>query len=139
MVQITIGVDGMACSMCEAHVSDAIRKAFPVKKVTASHTKGQAVIVAENEIAEADIAKALEPTGYRMGQLQLRALPEEKAVWSFWLIAQSVRFIIRQSRYPVFCRIFVCLFYLITALMINCKKQTAVSRCLFLGIGFPPS
>ncbi len=65
-VQITVGVDGMACSMCEAHVSDAIRKAFPVKKVTASHTKGQAVIVAENEIAEADIAKALEPTGYRM-------------------------------------------------------------------------
>ena len=41
MVQITVGVDGMACSMCEAHVSDAIRKAFPVKKVTASHTKGQ--------------------------------------------------------------------------------------------------
>lgn len=66
MVQITVGVDGMACSMCEAHVSDAIRKAFPVKKVTASHTKGQAVIVAENEISEADIAKALEPTGYRM-------------------------------------------------------------------------
>ena len=65
MVQITVGVDGMACSMCEAHVSDAIRKAFPVKKVTASHTKGQAVIVAESEIAEADIAKALEPTGYR--------------------------------------------------------------------------
>ena len=63
MVQITVGVDGMACSMCEAHVSDAIRKAFPVKKVTANHTKGQAVIVAENEIAE---AKALEPTGYRM-------------------------------------------------------------------------
>ena len=63
MVQITVGVDGMACSMCEAHVSDAIRKAFPVKKVTASHTKGQAVIVAENE---ADITKALEPTGYRM-------------------------------------------------------------------------
>ena len=66
MVQITVGVDGMACSMCEAHVSDAIRKAFPVKKVTASHTKGQAVIVAENEIVEADIAKALEPTGYRL-------------------------------------------------------------------------
>lgn len=72
MVQITIGVDGMACSMCEAHVSDAIRKAFPVKKVTASHTKGQAVIVAENEIAEADIAKALEPTGYRMSATAAR-------------------------------------------------------------------
>lgn len=135
MVQITVGVDGMACSMCEAHVSDAIRKAFPVKKVTASHTKGQAVIVAENEIAEADIAKALEPTGYRM--VSYSCAPYQKRY--FWLIAQSVRFIIRQSRYPVFCRIFVCLFYLITALMINCKKQTAVSRCLFLGIGSPPS
>ena len=51
MVQITVGVDGMACSMCEAHVSDAIRKTFPVKKVTASHNKGQAVIVSENVIA----------------------------------------------------------------------------------------
>lgn len=139
MVQITVGVDGMACSMCEAHVSDAIRKAFPVKKVTASHTKGQAVIVAENEIAEADIAKALEPTGYRMVSYSCAPYQKKKLFWSFWLIAQSVRFIIRQSRYPVFCRIFVCLFYLITALMINCKKQTAVSRCLFLGIGSPPS
>ena len=66
MIKTTLKIDGMACSMCEAHVADAIRKAFPVKKVTASHTKGQAVIVAESEIAEADIAKALEPTGYRM-------------------------------------------------------------------------
>ena len=66
MTKTTLKIDGMMCGMCESHVNDAIRKAFPVKKVTASHTKGQAVIVAENEIAEADIAKALEPTGYRM-------------------------------------------------------------------------
>ena len=66
MVQITVRVDGMACSMCEAHVSDAIRKVFPVKKVTASHTKGQAVIVAENEIAEADIATACSATAARL-------------------------------------------------------------------------
>ena len=66
MTKTTLKIDGMMCGMCESHVNDAIRKAFPVKKVTANHTKGQAVIVAENEIAEADIAKALEPTGYRM-------------------------------------------------------------------------
>ena len=36
MLQYTIVVEGMACSMCEAHVNDAIRKAFPVKKVTSS-------------------------------------------------------------------------------------------------------
>ena len=40
MVKITLEVEGMACGMCEAHVNDAIRKAFPVKKVTSSHTKG---------------------------------------------------------------------------------------------------
>lgn len=37
MYQTTVGVDGMMCGMCEAHVNDAVRKAFPVKKVTSSH------------------------------------------------------------------------------------------------------
>ena len=44
MYQTTVGVDGMMCGMCEAHVNDAVRKAFPVKKVTSSHGKGQTVI-----------------------------------------------------------------------------------------------
>lgn len=30
--------------MCEAHMNDAIRKAFPVKKVTSSRRKGETVI-----------------------------------------------------------------------------------------------
>ena len=47
MVKITLEVEGMACGMCEAHVNDAIRKAFPVKKVTSSHTKGETVILAD--------------------------------------------------------------------------------------------
>ena len=40
MYQTTVGVDGMMCGMCEAHVNDAVRKAFPVKKVTSSHGRG---------------------------------------------------------------------------------------------------
>ena len=36
MLKITLGVDGMMCGMCESHVNDAVRKAFPVKKVTSS-------------------------------------------------------------------------------------------------------
>lgn len=36
MYQTTVGVDRMMCGMCEAHVNDAVRKAFPVKKVTSS-------------------------------------------------------------------------------------------------------
>lgn len=41
MYQYIIGVEGMACGMCEAHVNDAVRNAFQVKKVTSSHTKSR--------------------------------------------------------------------------------------------------
>ena len=66
MYQITIGIDGMACSMCESHVCDTIRNNFKVKKVSASHTKAEAVIVSESEISEAQLKAALDPTGYRV-------------------------------------------------------------------------
>ena len=49
MLKITLGVDGMMCGMCESHVNDAVRKAFPVKKVTSSHGKGQTVEIAGGE------------------------------------------------------------------------------------------
>ena len=42
----------MMCGMCESHVNDAVRKAFQVKKVTSSHSKGQTVILTENDIDE---------------------------------------------------------------------------------------
>ena len=60
MVKITARIDGMMCSMCESHVNDAIRKAFPVKKVTASHKKGQAEILAEEDISDAALKAALD-------------------------------------------------------------------------------
>jgi copper chaperone CopZ len=44
MVKIVLKVDGMMCGMCESHINDAVRGAFPVKKVTSSHAKGQTVI-----------------------------------------------------------------------------------------------
>ena len=34
----------MACSMCEAHINDAVRNAFPVEKVSSSYAKGKTVI-----------------------------------------------------------------------------------------------
>ena len=64
MVQIRVGIDGMACGMCESHVNDAIRQHLAVKKVSSSHTKGECVIVAENEIPENEIRAALDGTGY---------------------------------------------------------------------------
>ena len=64
MVKITLEVEGMACGMCEAHVNDAIRKAFPVKKVTSSHTKGKTVILAENPLDEEKLKSVIAATGY---------------------------------------------------------------------------
>lgn len=66
MVKITLGVEGMACSMCEAHINEAVRNAFPVKKVTSSHTKKQTVILAEQEIPEQQLRDAVAKTGYEV-------------------------------------------------------------------------
>ena len=76
MYQITLAIDGMACSMCESHVCDTIRNKFQVKKVSASHAKGEAVILSESEISEAALKAALDPTGYRLDAY--RCEPYEK-------------------------------------------------------------
>ena len=47
MYQITLNIDGMMCGMCESHINDAVRNAFPVKKVTSSHSRGETVILSE--------------------------------------------------------------------------------------------
>ena len=76
MLQITVKIDGMMCGMCVAHVNDAIRKAFPVKKVSASHSKGQAVLLTETDISEEELCKAIDATGYRV--LSVTKVPYEK-------------------------------------------------------------
>ena len=59
MVKITLGIEGMACGMCEAYINDTVRASFKVKKVTSSHSKGETVIVAENEIDESALKAAI--------------------------------------------------------------------------------
>ena len=50
MVQMTLKIDGMQCGMCESHVNDTLRAAFPLKKVSSSHSKGETVLVTAEEI-----------------------------------------------------------------------------------------
>lgn len=64
MVKITVGIEGMACGMCEAHIDEAVRNAFQVKKVTSSHTKKKTVILAEKDIPEQELKKAVAKAGY---------------------------------------------------------------------------
>ncbi|MDE5910346.1 MAG: heavy-metal-associated domain-containing protein [Lachnospiraceae bacterium] len=64
MVKITVGIEGMACGMCEAHINDAVRNAFQVKKVTSSHTKQQTFIIAEKDIPEQELKSVVAKAGY---------------------------------------------------------------------------
>lgn len=76
MHKTTLKIDGMACSMCESHVCDAIRNALPVKKVTASHKRGEAILLSDQLIEEQTVANALAPTGYTL--LSFSTEPYEK-------------------------------------------------------------
>ena len=64
MYQITLNIDGMMCAMCESHVNDAVRNAFPVKKVTSSHSRGETVILSEQELDIDALKAAIAETGY---------------------------------------------------------------------------
>ena len=57
-------MDGMQCGMCEAHVNDAVRQAFPVKKVHSSHTKKETVVVTDREIDPERLKEVIDKTGY---------------------------------------------------------------------------
>ena len=76
MVKMTLGVEGMMCNMCESHVNDAIRNAFPVKKVASSHKDGETVIIAEEEIPEEKLSQVINETGYKF--VSVRCEPYEK-------------------------------------------------------------
>jgi len=69
MVKQTIKVDGMMCSMCEAHVNDAVRNNFNVKSVKADRSKGVAEIVAEEALDADKLKSVIEATGYTCGEI----------------------------------------------------------------------
>ncbi len=83
MIKYTLQVDGMMCGMCEAHVNDAVRKAFPeIKKVTSSHMKRQTVVLSEQAIGEQALREAIGNTGYTV--LSISSEPyEKKGLFSF--------------------------------------------------------
>lgn len=75
MLKITVKIYGMMCGMCESRVNDAVRRAFPVKKVTPSHSKGETVILTEQEINEAALRSAIGATAMRSKQFLPRRWP----------------------------------------------------------------
>lgn len=64
MIKTTVKVDGMMCGMCEAHVNDAVRAAFNVKKVSSSRSKGMTEIISEEPIDSEKLIETINSTGY---------------------------------------------------------------------------
>ena len=65
MLKTTLKIDGMMCSMCEAHIQEVIRKSVPgAKKVSASHSKGEASFLSEEAPDAAALKAAIDATGY---------------------------------------------------------------------------
>lgn len=65
MTRTIIGVDGMMCSMCEAHINEAVRKAVPeAKKITSNRGKKQTEIISDEPVDTEKIKAAIEATGY---------------------------------------------------------------------------
>lgn len=64
MVKLIVGIEGMTCGMCEAHINEAVRNTFQVKKVTSSRAKKQTVIIAEKDIPEQELKNVIAKAGY---------------------------------------------------------------------------
>lgn len=71
MLEIHIQVDGMMCGIVRmSHVNDAVRKAFPVKKVTSSRSKKETVVITETELDQEALQAAISATGYDVGEIR---------------------------------------------------------------------
>lgn len=80
MYKTVVSIDGMMCSMCEAHVCETIRKAVPAaKKVAASKGKKEASFLTEEAVNPDALKAAIDATGYTC--CGIKSEPFEKKGW----------------------------------------------------------
>ena len=82
MYKTTLKIDGMMCSMCEAHINDAIRRAFPVMKISSSAAKKRCEIISDGPLDEQKLRDVIAPTGYTL--LSVASEPYEKKGFSLF-------------------------------------------------------
>lgn len=79
MYETTVNVGGMMCSMCESHIKEAIRKAYPAaKKLKANHIKNVASFESDEKPDEETIKAAIEATGYDFDGIETSEAAEKK-------------------------------------------------------------
>lgn len=78
MIKTVLKVDGMMCGMCEAHINDAIRNNFKIKKVTSSHKSGTVEIAAEDKIDHEKLKETVVSLGYTVLSVEERSCENKK-------------------------------------------------------------
>ena len=77
MKKYIIKTEGMACSMCEAHMNEMIRNNFPsAKKIASSHQKGETTFITDETVEEEIIKNKVADMGYSF--ISLESKPYEK-------------------------------------------------------------
>ena len=89
MIRTTVQISGMTCGMCEAHINDAVRSAFPVKKVTSSRKNGETVILSEEPIDTEKLRQVINATGYIMHSAREEEMEEKEKKWGISLLKRS--------------------------------------------------
>ena len=56
----------MACPRCEAHVNEAVKNAFPVKKVESFRDEKKTIVLSAKAIDEEALRSAVEKAGYKV-------------------------------------------------------------------------
>ena len=70
MLKITAKVEGLKCPNCERHVNEAIKESFSIKKVTASHTDKEIVIISKEDIDNDKLTAVVAEAGYEVMDIQ---------------------------------------------------------------------
>lgn len=70
MFKITAKVEGLKCPNCERHVNEAIKEAFSIKKVTASHTDKEIIITSKEDIDNDKLTAVVAEAGYEVMDIQ---------------------------------------------------------------------
>ena len=83
MIKTTLKISGMMCGMCEAHINEAIRAEFPVKKVNSSHAKGETIILSESSLDPDKLRQTVDATGYILLSVSEEAF-EKKGLFSIF-------------------------------------------------------
>ena len=66
MVKVTVNVEGMMCPHCEAHVNEAIKKAFGVEDVVSSHENKTTVFTVSERVDEDKVRQTIKDAGYEV-------------------------------------------------------------------------